>query len=233
MKSIYIGVCKTRDDERFKESFKSFTDSICNNYSICQSIISNTFLPDAQNIIAKDFIQSGYDYLLLMDDDQWGHTSDMLECLINANTFVATIKTYQRQYPYMCAIFNNVAPNLVMPIENGEGYVQCDLTGFPMTLISRETFSYLKEPYFRPYEVNGRTWNSDVDFFERLNKFWIKPVGCFQHTLNHDKVTQENVKKLRYEERFNDNNHAQWNLLNSLENGTFKIEDLSLKESLC
>ena len=195
MKSIYIGVCKTRDDVRFKESFRDFTDSICRKYSICQRTVVNQFLPDAQNIITYGFLESNFDYLLLMDDDQWGHTPEMLETLINANTFVATIKTYSRHYPYGCSLLRKVGENLVMPIENGEGYVKCDLTGFPMTLISRETFSYLKEPYFRPYEVAGRTWNSDVDFFERLNKVWIKPVGCFQHTLNHGDITEENVKQ--------------------------------------
>lgn len=230
MKSIYIGVCKTRDDERFKESFRNFTDSICKKYSICQRIVRDVFLPDAQNLIVDSFLESNYDYLLLLDDDQWGHTLEMLDTLINADTFVATIKTYSRHYPYMCALYRKAGNNLITSIEDGEGYVQCDLTGFPMTLISRETFSYLKQPYFRPYEVCGRTWNSDVDFFERLDKVWIKPIGCFQYTLNHDKVTQENVKQLRYDERFTGNNHAQWKLLKDLENGTFKIEDLALSK---
>ena len=231
MKSIYIGVCKTREDERFKESFKNFTDSICSKYSICLTTIKDTFLPDAQNQIAKMFLQSGYDYLLLLDDDQWGHTPEMLECLISADTFVATIKTYSRHYPYGCSLLRKAGENLVVPIENGEGYVQCDLTGFPMTLISRETFSFLKEPYFRPYEVAGRTWNSDVDFFDRLDKVWIKPIGCFQHVLNHADITEENVRQKRYDERFTGNNIANWRLLKSLEDGTFKIQDL--KESVC
>jgi len=232
MKSIYIGVCKTREFELFKESFKSFTDSICSKYSICQRIIHDEFLPDAQNKIVKSFIQSDYDYLLLLDDDQWGHTQEMLETLINANTYVATIKTYSRHYPYACALLNWTKEGLTLPIENGEGYVECDLTGFPMTLISRETFNYLEQPYFRPHESCGRSWNSDVDFFKRLSEKGIKPVGCFQHTLNHDKVTAENVKQLRYEERFSNNNIAQWRLLKAIENGTFKLEDLP-KEIVC
>lgn len=193
-------------------------------------VLRDVYLPDAQNLITDSFLESDYDYLLLLDDDQWGHTLEMLETLINADTFVATIKTYSRHYPYGCSLLRKVGENLVMPIENGESYVQCDLTGFPMTLISRETFSYLKEPYFRPYEVNGRTWNSDVDFFERLNKVWIKPVGCFQHTLNHGDITEENVKQKRYDDRFTGNNIANWRLQKSLEEGTFKLEDLALSK---
>lgn len=228
MKSVYIGVCKTRDDKRFEESFSNFTDSICSKYSICQMTIRNKYLPDAQNDIVESFLASNYDYLLLLDDDQWGHTPEMLDTLINADTEVSTIKTYSRHYPYSCAILKRIPNNLVIPIENGEGYVRCDLTGFPMTLISREVFSYLEEPYFRPYDSGGRDWNSDVDFFLRLSEKGIKPVGCFQHTLNHDKVTQENVHQLRYDERFNGNNIANWRMLKELESGNFKIEDLSL-----
>lgn len=199
---------------------------------MCQMIVKDTYLPEAQNSIAKDFLQTGYDYLLLLDDDQWGHTIEMLDTLVESNTYVSTIKTYQREYPYACAIFKKLINNVVVPIESGKGYVECDLTGFPMTLISRETFSFLEEPYFRPYEVNGRTWNSDVDFFDRLSKKGIKPVGCFQHILNHDEVTADNVLELRYENRFKGNNISGWKLLHDIENGNFKIEDLS-KERVC
>lgn len=191
-------------------------------------VVRDTFLPDAQNQIACSFLASNYDYLLLLDDDQWGHTLEMLDCLIEANTYVATIKTYQRQYPYACAIFKKLQNNIVVPIENGEGYVECDLTGFPMTLFSRGLFEFLEEPYFRPYEVNGRTWNSDVDFFSRLSDKGIKPIGCFQHVLNHADITEENVKQKRYDDRFTGNNIANWKLINDIENGTFKLEDLAL-----
>ena len=191
-------------------------------------VIRDKFLPDAQNAIAKDFLQGDYDYLLLLDDDQWGHTPEMVDTLINANTYVATIKTHLRNYPYSSALFRYVTKTLAIPVEGEKGYVECDLTGFPMTLISRGTFSFLEEPYFRPYEAIGRKWNSDVDFFERLSNVGIKPIGCFQHCLNHDKVTPDNVKQLRYDERFTNNNLANWKMMKDIENGNFKIEDLAL-----
>lgn len=212
MKSIYIGICKTRDDERFKESFDKFFNNISDKYSVCLNVQRDKFLPDAQNSIAKTFIDNNYDYLLLLDDDQWGHTIEMLECLINANTYVATMKTYSRHYPYSCALLKKEG-NVVLPIENGEGYQECDLTGFPMTLIRRDTFDLLEQPYFRAVEAEGRDWNTDIEFFEHLNKIGIKPIGCFQHCLNHDKITQNNVLKYREEERFYNNNMAWFNLL--------------------
>lgn len=223
MISIYIGVCKTRDDDRFKESFRNFIDSIVNKYSICQMIIRDTFLPDAQNQIAKDFLQTGCDYLLLLDDDQWGHTKEMLETLIEANTYVATIKTYSRHYPYACALINRLENGFLLPLENGKDYQECDLTGFPMTLIRKDTFEKLEEPYFRPLIDGGRDWNSDVDFFDRLNKVGVKPVGCFQHCLNHDKITKDNVIEYRHKE-CSENNNGLFRLLKDIENGSFSIK---------
>lgn len=213
MKSIYIGVCKTRNDERFAQSFRNFTDSLVGHYSVCIEVVSDMFLPDAQNKITKNFMNCGYDYLLLLDDDHWGHTKEMLDTLIGANAFVATIKTYSRHYPYSCAAWKYVGHKVIMPIENGEGYQECDLTGFPMTLISRETFSALEQPYFRPYEADGRTWNSDIDLFERLAIKNIKPIACFQHCLNHDKITQDNVHQYRADERHHNNNIAWFHIL--------------------
>lgn len=213
MKSVYIGVCNTRDDPKFKESFKNFTDSICGHFSVCQTVIRDTFLPDAQNKITKQFLDSNYDYLLLLDDDHWGHTKEMLECLINADTYVSTMKTYTRHYPYVCAAWNKVGHGALVSVENGIGYREVDLTGFPMTLISRETFNLLEQPYFRPLEAEGRTWNSDVDFFERLAIKGIKPKVCFQHCLNHDKITQENVWEYRNNERLENNNAAWFRIL--------------------
>lgn len=215
MKSIYIGVCKTRNDKRFEESLRNFTDSIVGKYSVCQMIIKDEFLPDAQNKIARSFLQSNYDYLLLLDDDQWGHTAEMLETLINANTYVATMKTYSRHYPYACALLKKEG-NVVLPIEVAEGYKKCDLTGFPMTLIRKDLFDLIEEPYFRAIEAEGRKWNTDIEFFERLNNIGIKPIGCFQHCLNHDKITQENVFEYRRKERYKNNNEAWYRILEEM-----------------
>ena len=224
MKSIYIGVCKTRDDVRFIESFRNFTDSICSKYSVCQMIITNQFLPDAQNIITRSFLASDYDYLLLLDDDQWGHTKEMLECLIDADTYVATIKTYSRHYPYCCALANRLENGFLIPLENGHGYQECDLTGFPMTLIRRDTFEKLEEPYFRTYSSGtDRNWDSDVDFFNRLAKVGIKPIGCFQYCLNHDKITQENVMEYRRKE-ISENNSGFNRILQDIQSGVFSIK---------
>lgn len=217
MISIYIGVCKTREDERFEKSFRDFTDSIVGKYSVCKMVVNNIFLPDAQNKIARDFLETRCDYLLFLDDDQWGHTKEMLDTLVRANTYVATMKTYSRHYPYMCAAWNRVGHNAMVPVENGQGYKEVDLCGFPMTLIRRDLFDKLKYPYFRAIDAEGRNWNTDIAFCEDISELDIKPVVCFQHCLNHDKITQENVFQYRNDERFHNNNIAWFNILNQLQ----------------
>lgn len=201
MKSIYIGVCKTRNDEMFKESFRNFTDSICRKYSVCQRIVHNKLLKDAQNEIAESFVSSDYDYLLLLDDDHWGHTIEMLDCLINANTYMATIKSYSRHYPYFSCLMNKrIDDDLFVGIEYAEGYVSCDMTGFPMTLLSKDLFKKLEYPYFDSENEGGRDWVTDTVFCRKLNNIGIKPIGCFQYCLPHANITQDNVIQKRMED---------------------------------
>ena len=208
-KSIFIGVCLTRDDDRFIKSYRKFVMDISDDYSVGTFKIKNTFLPDAQNILADYCIDGHYDYLLLLDDDQWGHTKEMLDCLVNADAYVATIKTYSRHYPYCCALMAKLNDNgLYVGIENGRGYQEVDMCGFPMTLIKRELFDKLEKPYFTSVEALGRNWHTDLPFYERLRNIGIKPIGCFQHCLNHGDITQDNVMDLRYKESLEKNNRV-------------------------
>jgi hypothetical protein len=129
----------------------------------------------------------------------------MLDCLIAANTYMATIKTYTRHYPYVTALWKwipnlNKEGNCFVGIEDGEGYQQMDMTGFPMTLLRRDLFHLLERPFFQPKSYGGVEWATDRFFCERLARLGIKPVGAFQHTLNHDGITKENVQQLRYKE---------------------------------
>lgn len=209
MLRILIGICSTREDEKFLASFNDFWNKALEFYNITVVWQYNQKLPDAQNHIAELFMEGRYDYLLLLDDDHSGHTVKMLHCLICAHSHMATIKTYSRHYPYVTAAWNYLNENTTVPIERGEGYVECDLTGFPMTLISRETFKLLEKPYFRYYSDGERDWHSDVDFCKRLRDLGIKPIVCFQYTIGHDKITEENVNFYRHKE-IAENNGQGW-----------------------
>lgn len=200
MKKILIGIPTIRSFDPFWKSFDIFLSNAREFYDVDVLVIANKRLGEAQNEIVDFFMPRDYDYLLFLDDDQWGHTVQMLNCLIEADVPVAVMKTYARQYPYICTLLRYAKQDgMSIPIENGVGYEEVDVAGFPMTLIERDVFEILEKPYFREVNFLGRDWNTDVDFCERLDKVGIKPIGCFQYCLNHDIVTQENVYRLRAE----------------------------------
>lgn len=209
MAQILIGIPTTRQDERFLASFDSFEKEISKQHVVATMWQHNLRLVDAQNNIAEAFMAANFDYLLFLDDDQWGHTPEMLECLIHANSHMATMKTYSRHYPYSCALMRR-HDNSYAGIENAIGYRSCDLTGFPMTLLSRSLFNILDRPFFRESDDALRDWTTDREFCERLDRIGIKPMGCFQHCLSHGDITEENVYRRRESERMNDNNMGMY-----------------------
>lgn len=213
MKRILVGVCSTRNHKKFWDSFFNLMNELKESYDVSAQIIKDINLPDAQNQLAENFIMARYDYLLLLDDDHWGHTKEMVDTLVNANTYMATIKSYSRHYPYSCALMKKFNKGYA-GIENGEGYQECDLTGFPMTLMKKDLFDKLDKPYFRPTKGDTRSWATDKNFCEKIIEKGIKPMGCFQHCLPHDDITEENVYERRYDERSQHNNVALYTLFN-------------------
>lgn len=206
---ILVGICSMRENDKFFASVSDFIKQCKGKYHVDVIVKKWTPLPDAQNYIADCFLLGGYDYLLLLDDDHDGHTVDMLDALIAANTYMATIKTHSRHYPYVTALWKwvdglNDEGKCFVGIEDGEGYQTVDMTGFPMTLLRRDLFHLLDRPFFQPKSYGGVEWATDRFFCERLAKIGIKPVGVFTHCLNHDGITKDNVQQLRYKERMSE-----------------------------
>ena len=200
-KRLLIGVPSQREDERFLASLLRLVKELKGKYEVSVLIEKWKFLPDAQNRIADFFLKNDFDYLLFLDDDHWGHTVEMVDVLVGANHPMATMKTYVRHFPYPCALFrynhNGDYATRYSGVENGEGYEEVDLCGFPMTLFTKDIFSVLSTPYFIAKDGSGRNWATDFYFCERLEEKGIKPMGCFQHCLPHGDITQENVQEKR------------------------------------
>lgn len=222
MANILICVPSTREYKPFLESFSIFLTEIKKEHQVCVFIVKNKKLVDVQNEAAEKFLTGNWDYLLFLDDDHWGHSSQMLDTLINANAYMATIKSYIRHFPYMSALMKRLPNNLYTGIENGNGYVPVDVTGFPMTLIRKDLFSRLEKPYFREFIDGIRLWATDGEFCRRLGEAGIQPIGCFQHCLPHMDITDENVVY----KRLNDGMSTDNQMLNF-------IYDSYRGESLC
>lgn len=200
MANILVCVPSTREYKPFLESFDKFIIECRKNHTIVTFIVKDKRLKDVQNEAAQKFMSGNFDYLLFMDDDHWGHTPEMLECLINANAYMATIKSYSRHYPYFSCLMNRIPDSTFFSgIDYAQGYVEVDMTGFSMTLLRRDLLQKIGVPYFEEEHEGGRDWVTDTIFCRKLNSMGIKPVGCFQHCLPHFDITDENVLQRRTE----------------------------------
>ena len=154
MAKILIGIPLYKAHPFFLESLPKFYAKIALSHSIDLKIVSNTSLVTAQNIIAETFLKSDKEYLLFLEDDHWGHTPEMLEDLLKANTEIVAINYYSRYFPFMhcCMIdsgYKEEDKQYTQYPEDTTGHKECKLIPFGMTLIRRDTFNYLDRPYFR------------------------------------------------------------------------------------
>lgn len=198
---LLFGVTKTREYKPFLSSFNNLLEEARKKYKVEVVVVQDKVLCEAQNIIADLFLNGDYDYLIMFDDDHSGHTVDMIDALIGANAYMATIKTYSRHFPYYPSLYKKVEFNgcvRYVGIEHDSDYLEVDLTGFPFTALRRDLFDKLEKPYFRQKEDSGgRIWATDEEFCIRLSNLGIKPVGCFRYCIDHMDITPNNVFELR------------------------------------
>lgn len=205
MAKILTGIATVTPDKRFLETLPSFFRDAGKNHDIHDMWVWNKPLVEAQNEFAEETIKGGYDYLLTIEDDHWGFTSSMLDSCLIANTHVCGISYRSRHLPFMkipmvySGTTDGNGNKLYDPIRHTAGYHESDLIGFGFTLIRSDVFRILDRPYFRLNTerfVGVGPRATDIDFSTRLIEKGIRPVGCFDYTLNHREITEERYKEL-------------------------------------
>jgi hypothetical protein len=196
---IFIGIPSSRNHQGFLKSMADFLPALGKEYEVRAIEVRNRKIDEARNFISEKFLESGFEYLLFLDDDHEGHTVEMLKHLISLDTYVSAIKCYSRYFAYL--------PNLLDysgSTNEREKYKRkdinagdhpCDLVGFGMTLIKREVFSILDKPYF----LGEHNCREDNYFCDCLVKKGIRPIGCFDYCLSHDGITEEIAENKRNE----------------------------------
>lgn len=208
MPTIFVGIPTSRVYKPFWESLSNFLPALSLKYKYEIFTVSDKPIADARNEIAKKFLESDKDYLLFLDDDHSGHTMEMFEKILDPilkNACVMCgIRCYARNFPYPSNIqvyFKGDREKLglkendgkYMPIEINIGYVYCDLIGFGMTLVTRKAFELVGVPYF----VGQNNMYEDNYFCDKLVEKGVQPVGCFEHTLEHNGIGLHNALILR------------------------------------
>lgn len=203
MTKIFIGIPTIRNYEPFWSSLENFLGKISDKYTYELLKVSNKSLSEARNEIVSRFLNSDKDYLLFLDDDHSGHTVEMLDSLmdplINNGRMVCAIKCYTKFFPFFSNLLQQSGVDLgdgsgkYRPIEEDKGYYECDVVGFGMTLVSRETFKRIKEPYF----ISKNNYKEDVYFCDKLNLSGMRAIGCFDYVLDHQGIGNNNALQLR------------------------------------
>lgn len=195
---IFIGIPTVHDYKPFRESLSAFLDSIKMKYDIEVLEIKHHMRDDARNIIADEFLASGKDYLLFLDDDHSGHTIEMLEALINTRALFSSMKCYARYHPFQITTVSKDIKyhdnNNIYFKNTNKGFAPCRFVGFGMALIDRALFNHIEKPYFK-CDYKGE--REDNYFCEKLIAKGIDPVGCFDFVLSHQGIDDSNIIEKR------------------------------------
>ena len=203
---ILVGVPCYQPYEEFTKSLSAFLQLSSLKYDISCYMVYGKSLVDAQNDIGEVFIKGDYDYLLLTEDDIWGHTVEMLDDLIAGETDVISIKYFSRHYPYVVipmpkGIHKEAGMFQMNIVGCKDKYANSSLLGFGMTLIKRKVFECLDKPYFRLNKNKDgserKGYATDQDFAERVDKCGLGLKGCFAHCLTHRGLNEQTVTELR------------------------------------
>lgn len=197
MASIFIGVPRSRVDLSFGSSLFNFRREIEKSHRVESHFVYGMGRDKAREVLVDMFLEGDCDYLLFLDDDHTGHRIEMLEGLMKADAHVSSIKCYSRYFPFQCTLMTIDRVNQIyFADDTRRGYLECNLVGFGMALIKRETFSLIDRPYF---QCDPQGEREDNYFCNKLLKAGIKPVGYFDYVLPHCGIDDSNIDQKRDE----------------------------------
>lgn len=199
---IFVGAACHRPHDEFTKSLSAFLVSCSLKYDIeCLSVYGQQ-LVDAQNIIADRFLKTDKQYLLMVEDDNWGFLEVMLDEMIEADKPVIGMKYHSRHSPHV-VLPMRPHPYLMdkgmMELIGPRGIQLAYLVPFGMTLIKRFIFDILEKPYFA---LNEKThpdcptqYATDHNFCHRLMGEGVTLWGHYDFCINHRGMHQWNVEE--------------------------------------
>lgn len=201
---IFVGVACHKPHAEFMLSLSEFLQNSSLKYDIETLLVYGKSLMDAENIIAKRFLQTDYPFLLMLEDDHWGHTVEMLDALVESPYAMCGIKYYSRHFPYV------VLPMRAHPTDKNKGAMETIgpmsgywpgyIVGFGMTIIKREAFSLLEEPYFQLNELEAThklRHATDQNLCDRLMMAGASVGGFYDYCLVHRGLEPEMITEYR------------------------------------
>lgn len=206
MTRILVGTPTVIKYEPFLQSLSEFLYDISKKYEVTHKYIHGKSIEDAHQTLADEAV-ANYDYLLIIEDDNWGFTADMLDRLIESGKQVIAIPYNSRHFPFLMTSMNIhtdgddlTKDTMVRYVEaiHEFGIHEVDLIGFGFTLFDTRIFKLLKYPWFRRTRTQSNA--TDKFFCRKLKReLNIRPFACYDYKVNHRDLTPENVHELRGE----------------------------------
>lgn len=236
---ILIGVPILSWTHEFAESFLKFWTDLMTysnkgrKFHVAYKFAYRRPVHMAEQEIVELAISSGCTHVLLMDDDIYDITADMLLKLLDADKDVIAGLMYTSGFPYSLCAFRRYNPETKVvdqpvlhgparlyeiPPDQREGVQWCDLVPFCFTLIKTSVFSRIKK-------VDGMWFKCTVQaptdswFCDDIIELGIYPHVHFDVWLNHRGIT-----------RYNQPQWAQLGMANQQAQGGNQIINLTPEE---
>ena len=201
---LFIGVACHKPTAEFVSSLGLFLLKVREKYDVTYQEVWGEELVVAQNRIARSFISSHTDWLLMLEDDHSGHTVEMLDDLINSGHRLCGVKYHARWYPFIIPFLRYDDSINILRYDETEEYISVDLIGFGMTAIHRSVFDMIDVPYFEVNDKPEGTYATDRKFCLKAQKAGIQPYMCNKYCLKHRDVDDGNFMEKMMEFPYRD-----------------------------
>jgi hypothetical protein len=205
MARILVGIPSAHPDSRFLESLPGFLHEVSKSHEVQEFWVKNRPIAEAYETIVATLKASDAEYLLILEDDHWGFTPQMLEDMLALKTPVTSIPYYSRHYPYQRTAFIESGvtvwgvrvgqPRLIeAPYKSGSHEV--DIVGLGMTLFESWIFHKLESPHFEGMPLAAKEVQQKL-LFRLKSLYSIRPVVLFDHIIAHGDLTPDTIAEHR------------------------------------
>jgi len=143
-----------------------------------------------RNTIVKRFLDSDFDYLLQMDNDNIP-AKNPLE-LVNLNLDIVSCPVWIYQHKLILNIYKfDEKKDYLIPVEYDENkdLIEIDATGTGVILCSRKVLESVKRPFERLFDENGiQRLGLDLAFSEKARNEGFKLYSNMKYICKHNKM---------------------------------------------
>jgi len=142
-----------------------------------------------RNIIVNEFLDSGYEYLLMIDADVVPKSNPLNLVELDKDIINFAVPQWTDGDMYWVAMDKVDDGWKALPVNRRKGLQEVDATGCAVLLVHRRVFEKMKQPYFEEKydEKMTNVISLDYDFCEKAKKIGFKVWVHFDYFASHFK----------------------------------------------